>query len=368
MNDLLKILLGLLILLLYSCVDTIILDPASDPNDNVVIHGKLTYGDPSTIFVQVSRFRPVDRFANASSIGVERVDLIDVVSGDTYRVPVSTERRGFYGKIFPDNSDITIDFNRSYQIEVELREGEVYRSSHQELYEVPSIEDITYTLSTETRSDPTGEIFQQDFITYQVRTTYDRPDGGGNANLLWSRRSIFELDQDPEEDEGTVCYLEMPIVNNTIPRLRGSELASSQGPTTLFDVYKSATNYRYADGYLFVLFQESASDEAISYWDQVSRVLNRSGTISEDPVGEVQGNMFSVSDPEEDVYGLFYAVDQDSFSIFIRPEEVGNPAHLCPIPVVPLPGGPPPITVCNDCIQSWEEGPVYFTPPPGWGG
>jgi hypothetical protein len=362
------VLLGLLILLLSGCVDTILLDPAGDPNENVVIHGKLTYGTPSTVFVRVSRFRPVDRYSNASAVGVERVDLIDVESGDTYLVPVSTERRGFYGEISGDDPNIEIRFNRFYQLEVELRSGEVYRSSPQEVYQVPPIDDITYTLSTESRTDPAGNIFQQDFITYQVKTTYDRPDGNGNANLLWSRRSIFELDQDPGGDGGNICFLEMPIVNNSLPRLRGEELAEAPGQSTLFDVHKSATNYRYADGYLFVLFQESVSDEAISYWDQVSRVLNRSGTISEDPVGEVEGNMFSVSESEEVVYGLFYAVDQDSSSIFIRPEEVGNPAHLCPVPVVPLPGGPPPITVCNDCIQAWEEGPVYFTPPPGWGG
>lgn len=368
MRNPLLFLIGTLALLLYGCVDTIILDPDSDPNDNVVINGKLTFGEPSTIFVQVNRFRPVDRFSNASPVGVERVDLIEVESGDSYRVPVSTQRRGFFGEITPGEPTISIELGRTYQIEVELNEGGIYRSIPQELYAVPQIEELTYTLSEERGMSPSGIPYQNDIITYQVRTTYERPDGAGNANLLWSRRGIFELDEMPGDDFSNICYLEYPIVNARTPILRGAEFTEGTGQSILVDVYRSNINYRYADGFLFTVFQQSVSREVVDYWDHVNTVINRTGTISEDPAGEVRGNMFAVNDPEEIVYGIFYAVVQDSASIYISPGEVGNPGHLCPIPPSRDPLIPPTPTICDDCEDLWEEGPVYLSPPPGWGG
>jgi len=361
-------LIGLLTLLHYGCVDTIILDPDSDPNDNVVINGKLTFGEPSTIFVQVNRFRPVDRFSNASPVGVERVDLIDVESGNTYRVPVSTQRRGFFGEIASGHPDITIELYRAYQIEVELDDGNTYRSTEQELYPVPRIEELTFALSEERGVSASGIAYQNDFITYQVKTSYERSDGQGNANLLWSRRGVFELDEMPGEMDSKSCYLEFPIVNAMTPLLKGDAFSSGGGQSVFLDVFRSLVNYRYADGFLFTVFQESVSKEAVEYWDQVNTVINRSGTISEDPAGEVRGNMFAVNDPEETVYGLFYVVDQDSANVFISPADVGFPDPLCPIPPPADPIIPPSITICDDCEGQWEEGPVYLTPPAGWGG
>lgn len=161
---------------------------------------------------------------------------------------------------------------------------------------------------------------------------------------------------------GIVQHLSFNLSPSDFSLVNGADLTGSG--TVLLDVYQTGVDFRFAEGFQLSIRQESLSQSALDYWAQVKRVLNRTGTIAEEPVGEVLGNWTSVDDPDEVVYGLFYAVDQTSSDVFVHPDEVGNPAHFCPQPAFDAETA----NLCNDCQAAWPEGDSWLVPPDNWGG
>lgn len=348
--------------LLTGCLDEVRLTPVGDFNDSVVIHGKLTHtGTRSTILVRAQELVPRDRFTGTRPVAIERVTLSDA-AGNQRNIPASTENRGFYDEIFPGDA-LEVRPGESYRLEVELRNGKVYESTVEPLIEVPAIQSVSFEQRSALSTTDDGEIFEQNLVVFQAVTDPRRPDGQGNSRLRWSVEGVFQLTEDPLAANSPVCYLEFAPQPSDFPLFDGEALTDIDGPLQ-FDVYRTGANYRFAEGMLLEVYQESLSASAYAYWEQVKRVLNRSGTISEDPVGEVRGNWTSVDDPDEVVYGLFYAVDRTSMDIFVRPEEVGNPAFHCPQPVFDAST----VSLCTDCREAWGVSQSSYTPPIGWGG
>lgn len=365
MNKLHTTLIGCcMVLSVVSCTDIIVLEPLSEPNNNVVIHGRLTVGEPSEVFVQVSRFRPVDLFVSSSPVAVREVALIDLQDDIRFPVPVSTQRRGFYGLI--DEGTFPVEVGRSYQLEVVLESGERYTSTPQSVYQVPPPRNLTFSVEEERGETAQGIPFTQMLVSYRVETEVMRSDGQGAARMRWRPYGTFKVSSNPGDTLSPSCYPSFEVKNGPIPLFNGADLTVSPGETVQLETYRSTVNFRYAEGFLLTLFQESLSEEAYRYFDQVSRVINREATIAADPVGEVQGNMRRTDQPDEVVYGLFYATTVDSISTFVTPDDVGNPGFFCPQPAGG--GGGPAVNLCTDCQEAWKDGPVQFTEPANWGG
>lgn len=343
-----------------SCIDEIQLTaPSGDFNSNLVLNGKMTHQDGSVLVtVQARRVIPRATFARTEWEAMARVTLFDE-AGNQRNVPVMDGRQEATLAI-PPGDPFVVQPGKSYTLEVELEDGRVYRSSLQPLIEVPPIEEIGFEQRTELITNPQGNIAEQEIIAFQVTTDPARPDGQITTGLRWETEVIFQLSQAPESGGGVVCYLELYPRLNDFPLFDGTSLTESPGPLQ-FDIYRTTPNYFFAEGYLIRVYQETLSAEAYAYWEQVRRVLNRSGTIAEDPVGEVQGNWTAVDDPEETVYGLFYTVDRTMEDLFVTPEEVGNPAFHCP-------QESDGVNLCTDCREAWGADRSSFTPPIGWGG
>jgi|GEM_PF-5779877 len=348
--------------LLSGCLDEVRLTPEGNFSDNVVINGKLTHhGDRATILVRTQELVPRGRFTGTRPVATERVTLLDV-DGMERDIPISTENRGFYDEISSGDA-FEIRPGKSYQLEVELEDGKVYRSAIEPLIKVPEIQGLSFEPRSSLGTTDNGEIFEQNLVVFQVATDPRGHNSQERSRLRWSVEGVFQLTQEPGVADSPVCYLEFASQPGDFSLFDGTVLAPAQDLLTI-DVYGTAVNYRFAEGMQVEIYQESLSATAYSYWEQVKRVLNRSGTIAEDPVGEVRGNWSSVDNRDEVVYGLFYAVDRTSNEIFVRPEEAGNPAFYCPQPVPPAGV----VTLCTDCREAWGPERSSFIPPTGWGG
>jgi hypothetical protein len=95
----------------------------------------------------------------------------------------------------------------------------------------------------------------------------------------------------------------------------------------------------------------------LDYWNQVNTVVSREGDIFQDPVGKVPSNFKNADTDDEDVFGFFYATEQEVIRIFVSPEEANNPNKWCPQPLTE--GGQAPSDCC-DC--STEIGSSTFKP------
>lgn len=347
----------------FGCVDIIELEPATDKELGVVIQGKLVIGERSSVEVKVRRFPERDRFAYPQAVPVQSVTLVEETSGKSQQIPFVPQRSTFYTDFSDEEKSMPLEPGRRYHMEVVLENGSVYHSRPETPYLVPSARDVTFQLVTNRGQNSNGIIFEQKEIVVRVNTDLARPDGQGNANLLWNIRSTFKLTDKITDPRKKSCFLTYDVVNSTLPLVVGSDLREGREET--FEIRRMPANYQFAEGHLMEIIQEGLSDQAIVYWDRVRRVLNRSGTIAEDPVGEVGGNWFSVNDSQEVVQGLFYAVTQDTIYRYISRTEAGRPSTFCPQPFNPFSEI---VRICDDCLRGWTEGPATLIEPPNWGG
>ena len=360
--------IGLLLLMCSAgCLNEVSLTPDTDEGlDKVVIMGKLTLGDTSSVLVRVTQFRPRDLFSTADPIAVDEVILFNQ-DDESVSVPANVSRSGFYAEFPEYDANFAIIPGNAYGLEVTLRDGRIYRSALDTLFAVPNIVDIDFELDRVLRSDVNGNTLEGDVITYSVLTSSRLPDGSGVANLLWNMSSTFKL---TEKEEGEInpdtCYLSFYVRNGNLPLFPG-RLAGGNPETVINEpIYQEAVNFYYAEGYQFFLTQESLSNQATAYWQEVQQLLNREGTIAEDPPGLTIGNFSSLDDPSEEVVGLFYAVEQTKSDIFIHPNDVGDLSNFCPI-IIDDPEVASQINICDDCVFVWGKNSTKIKPS-NWGG
>ena len=95
--------------------------------------------------------------------------------------------------------------------------------------------------------------------------------------------------------------------------------------------------------------------------DELYQLLSKKGTLFDPPAGAIRSNIVGLNEPEEPVYGFFYAAQQDTLRRYISPAEAGNPDFYCPLP--PVNGEAPRPTACDDCLLESGAGlerPVWW--------
>jgi hypothetical protein len=322
-------------------------------------------GEHASVEIKVRQFPERDRFASTQAVPVRSVTLIEESSGQSETIPFVPQRNTFYTDFSIGKFSIPLETGRKYHVEVVLENGSVYYSRSETPYLVPTPLGISAQLVANQGQNSNGNTFEQQEIVVRVNTNLARPDGQGNANLRWLIRSTFKLTDNILEERKKSCFLTYDVVNSMLPMIKGSDL--QEGMDETFEVRRMPANFQFAEGHLMEVIQESLTDQAIDYWDRVRRVLNRSGTIAEDPVGQVGGNWVAMDDPAEVVHGLFYAVTQDTVYLYVPRNEAGRPRTYCPQAQDVNPFSEI-VEICDDCLRGWTEGPATLVEPPQWGG
>jgi len=359
------------LILFAGCVDDITLEALHEPLDEVVINGRLIYGPVPEVLVRVEAFTPKTFFGASEPIMASSVRLIDAESGATLDIPVDVSQRGYGTKIPVGDPRFSIETGTGYILEVELPDGRAYQSAIDTLYEGTPISSINYELDEKVALTKDGESITEPIIRYSVVAELNRPDGRGKARYRFRRKSIFKLTETTDNMVfGHICYLSAEPDRSTTLLLDGTQSSNEEQDVISLDILEDPLDFRYAEGYQMTVIQETLSEEAHRYWEQFDRIINRSGTIAEDPVGQLRGNMHSMQDPEEVVFGLFYATHLDTIQQFVTPREVGMPKTFCPLPenTNPNPYGVLIITLCDDCVYAWGAENSSYSKPPNWGG
>jgi len=117
-------------------------------------------------------------------------------------------------------------------------------------------------------------------------------------------------------------------------------------------LYEATIGFQYRQGLYLNVFQQSLSEGAFQYWDQIDKLLERNGNMFESPVGEIISNFENVVTPNEDVFGYFYATEIDTFHVAVDSLFTNSPGVYCPPPLPPPPGGGCAVEICCDCLQA----------------
>lgn len=337
-----RLLFLLLLIILYnSCLEEITLKDQSFETDAIIAQGKLVKGSPSVAEVKLERVGDFNGFQTATYLSGASVKLIDE-NGVAIELPEKFSQKMYAATIPQNHPDFRVETGKSYRLEFTLANGQRYESTLEPLLPVPAIDQINLKKIERTELNEDGIIISTDYLQFLLGAQLKQADSEEKARLRWEFFSAFQITDDSQK----LCYYYEPLVPSGVFIYNGDEF--DEDKIEMLPQAEVQLNYRFAEGLYATIVQESLSEEAFEYWDQIKKLISRSGNMFDPPPGKITSNLRNIANPEEEVYGYFYATEQDTFRMLIRPEEVGNPQTYCPLPPPKEP--PPSPTWCDDCL------------------
>ena len=331
-----------------SCLDEIILEDSVDLEENIAIQGSLVKGEPSKVDVFVSRL------SNLTGVNLPKAILdaeVFIIDENGMELMLNNINSGFYELEIPANDPFIVDINKTYQLKVVLVDGKTYESTFEMLLPVPKISSLGLKIvEREVTNTVTGQVTLQDWLQFNVNTPLVVAGNPTKSQMIWELVGTYQLTDTPTIScrptsnfpDPKVCYITEKINLDKVVTFDGTRFTTDA--ITEFPVFEGSINFRFTQGYFMTFLQSSLTTDAHEYWTSVNDILQRSGSLFEAPAGKIESNFKNINDAEEEVFGYFYASEQDTARIFVDPVFVGNPASSCPIEFDPL---SPPSHCCN---------------------
>lgn len=329
------------IALLASCLDPIELDVPQGESEAVVIEGKLTKGNPSSISVKVQRI-----FAFDGTSSVLKINGVSVITEDGQVNTLDKDADGEFSQEFGSDAPFDIEVGESYKLRVELFDGRVVESEFEELQGVGANDTAEFSVQNrQFFSEDRGDFVTQQKAIVDLNSTISNIQQSP-ARYRWFVQRTFKLTDSPDayllrdpENRAELltpktCYVTDDVSFTNLVLFDGFTSGSDaiEFEAELFDGLLN--DYRFTDTMFFAIVQEGLSEGAFNYFDQISELLGRTGSMFESPAGKVVSNFVNVDNPDDEVFGYFYATDQKKTRLRITPDMLGEnvPQPLCPAP------------------------------------
>lgn len=306
--------------LVLSCVDPITLE--SEGGDIFfVVEGLVTDHPDDPIQVRYS-------YSNAFGSGASRpVPFATVVVFDDLGNAQTLEPKGggIYESI-PGNDGIVRAPGRTYTLQIRTQEGKTYQSTPATMFPVAPIEDFRFEERETLVLNPLGNEVTR--FGYDIVSVFQDP-AETHDFYRWQYEGTFEivtklpapseqpgsdsLNTDPTDpstppptpDCCTLCwrtdfesdYSELSILDDEF--LNGERIEQ----TTFF----LERDRRFLIRYAFTLRQLSLSESGYQFWKSLKEQQENTGGLFSQEIGNTQGNIYNVDDPEEVVLGHFGA-------------------------------------------------------------
>lgn len=338
------VLITLSVLSIFGCLSEIEIDLPENSVDNIVIVSQLSKGEPSQIEVRIS--------ALTSFVGVEdpialenadvslvnengNSELIPHVGNGEYNAPIK---------------NLAINAGESYQLVVEL-DGSRYESDFEKLTAVPEAINIEHTEIIRSELNDAGNIVDGRYLQFFINTPLTSPRTDEKVYLKWDFTGVYKFVETTEDSAfppvTKTCYISQILNLDKIAIYNGPESRE-----TLLErefIIEEALDARFARGFYLTVFQQTLSQRAFEYWEQIKTITDLSGNFFEDPPGKIFGNFKNVNDPNDEVFGFFYATQTDTIRVHVAAETYENV-----FPVCPGTGSPMDETIrfsCFDCLR-----------------
>ncbi len=352
------------LLLFTSCLDEISFATDDSNDGNLVVQAKLTKGNPSTIHVQIHQINTLqgENAINPIEVNVQNVRLTNDL-GQTLELKQTMGSSSYFEEIPINDPQFSVETGQSYQLNVLTQEGDEIVSTFEPILPTPSMNSIGFEIKKGVVLDRFEDEATFDFLEYHVSTDLTTFNGE-RPFLKWNFEGAYQVwDLQPPEDippfpPRDLCYVKEKLNENKVVVFDSNLVEDEQ--LQQFAVLEEFLNSRYVYGYYLTVFQESLSEGAYHYWNQVAQVTDRSGGLFETPAGEIESNFTNLNRTENVIYGYFYAVERDTLRRYIPPSEVNYPLHLCGEFTQTYEDAP---AQCKDCLL-WENS--SFEKPDYW--
>lgn len=358
-NKFLKTSLLLSLLVLTGCLDPIELKIPEGFDEALVIQGTLVKGNPSSMDLTVTRL------FDFTIESLNRVNVSEVILSDEAGNSVEIDRvgTGLYRTVFDESHPIEIEFNKSYKVNILTFDGRRYESTMEPLLPVPKIDSLKIGKIEKAFVFADGETIRRDtFLRLSVFTPLQAEETTSKIDVKWDLSRVYKVTDTPIEFgvERKTCYLRDDLEVSMVKIFNAGELELNRLDD--YEVYDQTLDFSMGEGLYFQLLQSSLSATAFDYFDQIRQVLEREGNMFEAPAGKIITNFVNIEEPDEEVFGYFYATTTDTARIYVSPEFAGSPGPFCPAEGLINPDGTCGVPVCCDClsVQNSTIIPPYF--------
>ena len=334
---------------LTGCLEQIDLEIPKGFEETIVIQGQLVRGENDAV-VDIVVTRLFD-FTPESLVERVNVKAVNIVDDQGQSLPLEVVETGVYRLVLNDQTPIRVEEGKAFQINVSTFDGRTFESTFETVPAVVRPLKIASRVTEKSFVENETEEKVDSFIEFSLSTNLLAEGTTEPSFLHWKIFRSYEITDSPllSIDPVKTCYVTETADITDVKLFDGNSV-----PNAILDdytVYESKVDHRLSQGYYIQVIQESISNGAFNYLDQVRQSIDRDGSIFQSPAGKLSTNFVNVEDPADEVFGYFYATSQDTIRLFIDPATAGSPSRLCPPNVPPPPGGGCPILVCCDCLS-----------------
>lgn len=358
MMRLIKACTFLLLIGASSCISDIDLQAPPDVDNLLAIQAQLTKGEPHTFFANIAKV--FDFGGQSAPIRVRRVTLANEL-GQELVIP-NTDTEEYELTIPADSEEFVIEDFMSFSLEVETSDGRIYTSTFEQLLPVPQVESLDVEIITELveQESIVGGLEQVERLQFSITSPATIPNTNDLGRYRWTFEEVYQQTDTPVDgSEPKTCYVTQGIgalVETTFdPTIAGVNRIEN------FPIFVNDIFFNYAEGNFFIALQQSLTPTAFTYFNSVSEVISREASIFNSPAGRIQSNFTNLADPDDEVFGYFFATSIDTARVFVSPEVAGSPGMLCP--VTSMRPTDCPSAACCDCLDQARS---TLEQPPWW--
>lgn len=340
---------SLLVIFTTGCITKFVPETDEDPN-LLVVEGLIT-NQPEVYTIKLSRSMPLGKTITLRPLKGCTVKVLDDF-GNTYNFKPS----GTDGIYVSDKSTFQGVVGRKYTLVVNTNSGLLnfysYKSIPMEMKPVPEIDSLYYE-KVIIQEQATGVAQLEGSQIYL--NTYD-PEGKCKF-FRWDYTEVWRF-RLPYFVTNQTCWVtniskEINIKNTSI---------LAQDKITRFPIkFISNETDRLSNRYSFLTNQYSLNEDEYTYWEKLKNISQDVGSLYDITPSSIQGNVYCVEDPTEQVLGYFSVSGKASKRIYIDATFRGliNLYKECPTDTI---FGNKPIDGLNSYNWIIEDQP-YASPP-----
>ncbi len=354
-GNLIRLFLGMS-LLSTGCLDKIDFPSLQEEQRAIVVEGSLRLGNPSVANITISRL------FDFSADGLKAVNLRSAILMDDLgnRRDLEEIRPGEYEtKIFPGDTDFAVQIGRSYQMQIATFDGRTFISSPEPLLAVDQVGEVTVRPIQRETINHLEQFEFLDLFEFSVNApVVIGPTGKANRYRYFLEQTYKLTDSPvpgfgvPEPPPPKTCFVTEITDVTSVLVFDGNRFGgTSEVKIPLLEALRNRSVF--AEGYYLTVYQQSLSEGAFRYWNEISQVIERNGNMFEAPAGKIRSNFVPTEEsPDGEVFGYFYATQEDTARLYVAPSMADNPANYCPGPPSPPAPGERclPRFPCCDCL------------------
>lgn len=295
----------------------------------------------------------------SSIIGVGNDNIQPPVEGAVVEIKDGEGNSFLFEEVSPGTYErfMAGEIGRSYQVEISLPDGNKIMSRPIIMQPSVPVDSLAYSIEAVAEINPSGNLVSANFMNVRAIT---RIRDGIRPFLRWRAQGVYEF---REEYSGALnvrwCYVRENLdINNLVI---GDTRGLANGFDFQEDILTKELDGKFFYQYALEILQYSMSEEEYTYWDNISSILNRDGSIFNPPPGTVRGNLFDPNDSDNEILGFFSVASVTFKRDIITPNNLGFSS--IPKTCFSFRSAARQIQACSDCTVlsgSTQERPPYW--------